>query len=574
VSDDRPAGRASAVTERARAASRSAPVIAPPAGAPATTAPPAEASVTDAPRTEALATAAIPSTELPTSELPSSELCAAGLLKESVAGQRQPLRSPSDPELRGQVLDGRYRLESPLGVNGPVALWKGTDLVLARAVSVRILFHHEALDDEPARLLAAARHASRLVHPGAASTYEATTTAVAGTPITYIVSEWVNGRSLGAMLREGPLPSVRAVWIVHALAQVLANAHERGIAHGDLHPSDVVVTSHGQVKLLDLEVRAALAPGQPSFAERSRRDLYAVAALLYAALTARWPGSGERTLPIAPHDDTGRVCTARQVRAGVPRDLDTLVMGLLQPGSSVAPPASMQAFVDRLEHSPVLVHSDAGAPAEPGTVPLTPVRLTPARRRRRGYLAGGAAAVLLVAALLLGAALGHLPGASQGFPSAGGTSSAAPLGPPLPIAAVHDFDPEGADRSEQPGRVALSHDGDPGTAWSSDTYASAAFGQLKSGVGLVVDLGSPQRVRQVKLVLGAPGGAVQVRAADTDGAAAADFPVVAAADPAAADLQLSPTDTKPHRFWLVWFTRLPATPSGFRADAAEMTFLP
>ncbi len=562
MSEERPAGRAGAATQRDGAAVRSAA---------------AEALEPEGVRTQALSPAG----------LPSSELSSTGLLTEPLAEgsrrQRGSLRSPADPDLHGQVLDGRYRLESLLGSDGPVALWRGTDLVLARAVAVRILVHDGALDDEPMRLLAAARHAGRLVHPGGASTYEATTTPTGGTMITYVVTEWVKGRSLSAMLHEGPLPPSRAVWIVHAVAHVLAMAHQRGVAHGDLRPSDVIVTPHGQVKLLDLEVRAALTPGQPSFAERSRRDLYAVAALLYAALTARWPGSGsgsgsrERTLAAAPLDDAGRVCTARQVRAGVPRDLDALAAGLLQPGSSAAPPVSMQAFVDRLERSPVLARSDAGAQAEriePGTVPLVPVRLTPARRRRRGYLAGGVAAVLLVAALLLGATVGHLPGAPQGFPSAAVTSSPAPLGPPLPLTSVHDFDPEGADRSEQPGRVPLAHDGNPGTAWFSDTYTSAAFGQLKSGVGLVVDLGSPRRVRQVELMLGAPGGALQLRTADTYGAAAADFSVVAAADPAPSDLRLTPSDTRPHRYWLIWFTRLPATAGGFRADVAEMAFLP
>lgn len=502
--------------------------------------------------------------------------------RASAVTERTDAATPPVPDLGGEILDGRYRLDTAVRRRGSVALWKGTDLVLARAVAVRVLVHHEALDHEPERLLAAARHAGRLVHVGAASTYDATTTSGGGVPLTYIVSEWVDGRSLGAMLDDGPLSTEQAVWAVHALAQVLAVAHDRRVAHGDLHPGDVVVTSHGQVKVLDLEVRAALEPEQPAFEDRCRRDLVTVAALLYAALTAHWPGPGQRGLIPAPEDDAGRLCTMRQLRAGVPRELDALVMGVLVPGSAGQAPGTMREFAERLERCPALIEPEP--PAAPDvTAPRPPAQQpTPARRRRRrrrrGWLAAAAVAVLMVAALLVGLAIGRLPGSSQAFPSAGNKASAAPLGAPLPIASARSFDPEG-DGAEQPDRVPLAHDGDTGTAWSTDTYTSAQFGQLKSGVGLLVDLGSAQRVRQVRLVLGTPGGpvqdgAVQLRAADTEGSSAADYPVVAGADPAGADVRLTPSDTQPHRFWLLWITRLPATGGGYRADVAELAFLP
>ncbi len=499
--------------------------------------------------------------------------------EQSFADRASTPPASAAPELTGQVLDARYRLDSVVRP-GRVTMWKGTDLVLERSVAVRALVHDEALAHEPQQLLAAARHAGRLVHVGAASTYDATITAVGPVALTYIVTEWVSGTSLDEMLEPGPLAPERAVAIIHRLAQVLAVAHQRRVAHGDLHPADVVITSHGQVKLLDLEVRTALDPDQQPFEQRSRHDLVAVAAMLYAALTARWPGPGRSALAPAPQDDAGRPVTARQLRAGVPRDLDALAMGVLAPdpnelpGSTGTAPTSMHEFAERLERSPVRTGPrDAETPPAAVRAPAPLVRRAHSSRRRRLWLAAPALGLLLAGALLLGLTLGRLPGASQAFPSAGDTHSPAPLGAPLPITAVRSFDPEG-DGVEQPGRVPLAYDGDTGTAWSTDTYATADFGRLKSGVGLVVDLGRPERVRQVRLVLGSPGAAVQVRAADTDAPGLAGYPVLAAADPAGTDVRLRPSDARPHRFWLVWFTRLPGTPAGFRADLDEVALLP
>ena len=73
-----------------------------------------------------------------------------------------------------------------------------------------------------------------------------------------MVSEWVLGISLLDLLRDGPLLPERAAVVLLSVAKVIAAAHAVGVTHGDLHPGDVVITSHGLVKVLDLEMRAAL----------------------------------------------------------------------------------------------------------------------------------------------------------------------------------------------------------------------------------------------------------------------------------------------------------------------------
>ncbi len=222
----------------------------------------------------------------------------------------------------GVLLDGRYQLQRHISDRGDVQLWQGEDQVLARPVAIRLIIDTglptamESID----QLLAAARRSGQLIHNSAASTYDATTTSADGLPLAYVVSEWVLGISLLDLLRDGPLLPERAASVLLSVAKVVAAAHAVGVTHGDLHPGDVVITSHGLIKVLDLEMRAAL--GDRSAAERETRDVIGLGALLYASLTGRWPLAAGRGLPPAEHDHNGACRSPRQLRAGVPRELD------------------------------------------------------------------------------------------------------------------------------------------------------------------------------------------------------------------------------------------------------------
>src|ERR1700709_198343 len=112
------------------------------------------------------------------------------------------------------------------GGRGAVGGWRGDDLVLARPVAVRVLAHAES-KSTAGRLIAAAVRSGRLVHAGAASTYDATTTETDSGTVAYVVSEWVDGSTLTALLEDGPLSPERAARVVLAVARVLVAAHAR-----------------------------------------------------------------------------------------------------------------------------------------------------------------------------------------------------------------------------------------------------------------------------------------------------------------------------------------------------------
>lgn len=496
--------------------------------------------------------------------------------------------SASTAVLADDVLDGRYRLQKRVARRGPVALWRGDDQVLARPVAVRVLAHAES-ESNAGRLIAAAVRSGRLVHAGAASTYDATTTETTSGTVAYVVSEWVDGSTLTALLDDAPLSPERAARVVLAVARVLVAAHARDLTHGDLHPGDVVLTPHGGVKVLDIEVRAALTDeiAEASSDERRLRDVRALGGLLYACLTGRWPLPGDRGLPVAPQTGDGTLCTPRQVRAGVPRDLDGIACRALAAGSGEEGAFSTAAeVVDAMESVPLGVGGDRTDPygesfvgdPDPGGTTLVEPHLggdlvgRPRRRSRARRVVIPLVLLLVCGALawFLGVTMGHLPGTSA-KPSPVAPQTAGP-GPALTLPSVRAFDPEG-DGVEQNSTVPLATDGDPTTAWTTDTYRTSNFGNLKTGVGLLVDLGHAQKVSSVRLAFAQAGQSVELRAADTQSDAIAGYPVVAQVIGAPKDVELTPTDSSAHRYWVVWITQLPQTDRGFRAELDEMVFL-
>jgi hypothetical protein len=167
---------------------------------------------------------------------------------------------------------------------------------------------------------------------------------------------------------------------------------------------------------------------------------------------------------------------------------------------------------------------------------------------------------------------GSTPSAStsaSGSPAAGGAAGAA-AGAALPIVSADVFDPLGDGEPENASKVPLAYDGDPSTAWSTLEYrGSPKFGNLKDGVGLVLDLGKSQALSGVTITSTTPGATVEIRAADKPADSLDGFKQ--AAD-GTLDGTTDLTFAKPvtARFVLVWITGLVSSENGFSADLAEV----
>jgi hypothetical protein len=160
----------------------------------------------------------------------------------------------------------------------------------------------------------------------------------------YIVSEWTPGTHLEDLVLSGPFPptlphpALAAAMMADA-ADALAVAHRAGRPHLRLTPRSLRWDPGSGLKITGLGLDAALygANADPASAAA---DTMALARMLYALLTGYWPDDEATTqptaLPPAPRHK-GRVCTPRQVRAGVPAILDTITYRALRGQAADAP---------------------------------------------------------------------------------------------------------------------------------------------------------------------------------------------------------------------------------------------
>lgn len=118
------------------------------------------------------------------------------------------------------------------------------------------------------------------------------------------------------------------------------------------------------------------------------------------------------------------------------------------------------------------------------------------------------------------------------------------------------FGPAGASTGDDPGDSGLAIDGDAATAWHTDWYATAEFGALQSGTGLLLDLGKPMTITAARLALGqAVDAGVQLRAGNTP--VLADLRPVARTSDAGGSVALTVGSPVAARYLLLWFTKLP-----------------
>ncbi|GGO25189.1 serine/threonine protein kinase [Microbispora rosea subsp. aerata] len=485
----------------------------------------------------------------------------------------------------GTRLADRFRLEDRVHESGGATLWKAVDEVLARPVAV-----HTFAPDFPRvhEVVTAARLASRLTDPRLTQVFDAADE----DDTAYVVSEWVSGESLLDLLESGPIEPERGAALVAEAAEALAHAHEAGLTHLHLTPARLVWTSGGTVKLLGLAVDAAIL--DLSSEEPAREDAEGLGRLLYAALTGHWPGDSDCGLPPAPMDD-GKVCTPRQVTAGVPGYLDAITCrALLQEPRRGQPPlatpadvAEALAEVPRPAPAPVTTAPPAlnlrneapdgmGMPTMPPQLPPQMQMVPPPRQQT-----GTASKILLtVIVLLVMAAVGvgawtvgkNLGNTPRGVAQPDVTTSPSPSRKPVAVKPVSatGFDPLGSDREEKPEYAPLAIDGKSSTDWHTDSYTSADLGRLKDGVGLILDMGKPIPIADVVVSLGDRSGAtVQLKVGDA--AELSSLKTVAEKKGASGSVTLTPEKETTGQYVLIWFTRLPPYNGQYRGTIYEVT---
>jgi ABC-type branched-subunit amino acid transport system substrate-binding protein/streptogramin lyase len=199
-----------------------------------------------------------------------------------------------------------YRVEALVGRGGMGVVYRAHDLALDRPVALKILAPELATDVSfRERFLRESRLAASIDHPNVIPVYDAGE--VAGE--LYIAMRFVEGIDLRGLLCEGPLEPAMALAIVAQVADALDVAHERGLVHRDVKPSNVLIDQRGHVYLADFgltrrlgEVAVAVDParslGTADYVSPeqirgddvdARADLYSLGCLLYECLAGRPP---------------------------------------------------------------------------------------------------------------------------------------------------------------------------------------------------------------------------------------------------------------------------------------------
>jgi serine/threonine protein kinase len=493
----------------------------------------------------------------------------------------------------GTRLAGRYRLVDQVNAGSGWILWKAIDETLARPVTV--LTFAQGFP-RVAEVVTAARAASRLNEPRLAQVFDVEDSSEGA----YAVMEWVAGDTLSDLLSAGPLDAGRACILAGDAARALASAHAAGLAHLRLTPSSLHWTRTGGVKITGLGIDAALAGSGLTAAaaqDPAVTDTQGLAALMYAALTGYWPGTEETSLPPAPQAD-GAPCTPRQVSPDVSAGIDAVICrallqrpvrhedAIMTPAAfadalaAVAPPVPLPEPAQAAwqgGHPTSSGRGYPGNPNEPGnwTLPSPgqgPYRHRPSRPERSPATRGIISVVIVLVLVAIGAAAwmissnlhsGTAAAVSSRTPSGAGSSPAATPDAVLKISGDSSYnvaDAAGPGDTEEPTKAPLAIDGSSSTAWATAWYTKPNFGGLKSGAGLIINMGHPVKLSQLQVLFGTGGTNADIYLGNNGAltkAAFSTFTKVASASGASGQYTFNVNSSATGQYVVIWLTHLP-----------------
>ncbi|MEZ2120921.1 MULTISPECIES: Stk1 family PASTA domain-containing Ser/Thr kinase [unclassified Corynebacterium] len=241
----------------------------------------------------------------------------------------------------GEVLENRYRIDTPIARGGMSTVYRCVDLRLGRSVAAKVMDDRYAGDPVfRNRFRREARSMAQLSDPCLVNVYD---TSADGGHV-FLIMELITGGTLRELLAErGPMPPHAAAAVMRSALTGLSIAHKAGMVHRDIKPDNILINSDGQVKLADFGlVRAAAASPaagdriigtanylSPEQVENSEigppSDVYSAGIVLFELLTGETPFYGEDDVTRARARLTSDVPPPSTRIEGVPRLFDELV---------------------------------------------------------------------------------------------------------------------------------------------------------------------------------------------------------------------------------------------------------
>ncbi|MDP2806416.1 MAG: serine/threonine-protein kinase [Gallionellaceae bacterium] len=239
---------------------------------------------------------------------------------------------------------GRYEVISEIGQGAMGIVYKARDPLIDRIVAIKTINLGLALDEKEeyeGRFYQEAKAAGRLSHPNIVTIYDVGKT----DEVAYIAMEFLQGREIRDILNQGAkLPTREVLDIAVQIAQGLDYAHEHGIVHRDVKPSNIMMIRDGHIKITDFGIarmesasvrtQTGMVLGSPKYMSPeqvmgksidSRSDIFSLGVMLYEMLTGNAPFTGENVNAIMYQTLNGVPPPPSKVDASVPEMLNFIV---------------------------------------------------------------------------------------------------------------------------------------------------------------------------------------------------------------------------------------------------------
>lgn len=262
------------------------------------------------------------------------------------------LSNPSN--LLGQVLDGKYRIESKLGSGGMGDVYRATRLLIGDSVAIKILHPHLAIDPQAAeRFRREAVTATQLRHRNVVALFDVGISAAHNVP--YILMELAEGFSLRQMINQyRVLPLDFVVTVAAQVCAALDEAHRLGIVHRDIKPENIIAnqtTTGWQIKILDFGIaklynqadigltQDGSAMGTPQYMSPEqcmgeqldgRSDLYSVGIVIYEMLCGTVPFKSATASAIAVFQVQNEPPSPRSIDPNIHPDIEAVILKSLE----------------------------------------------------------------------------------------------------------------------------------------------------------------------------------------------------------------------------------------------------
>lgn len=496
------------------------------------------------------------------------------------------------------IAGGRIRLLIFYGQSPHLQFWQAADTLTGQHLAVTVVDSENALPSATVDAILADTVSLRGIHsPGLARVIDVGRDRCGGV----VVCEWTRGATLKEVANTGPSP-IGVADAVLSLAETADVAHGAGLALSIDHPERIRVSADRRVVL-------AFPATMPNTTPRD--DLRGIGAVMYGLLVNRWPLHGQAATKgwdSVPIDAEGRIKEPAALNSRVPFLISSTAAGLVRDGDGIRSAKTLSTLLreasDDAKHSPGAASAtrELLVPAPPGRYASfrnygPTEKAEHARRQLLKAFLGIAAAAALVVLMIFANTLNRIVGTvdsdttmnanklglqpTSAMPSPSLISAPTPGSAPPPAAQpgtvkplnASVFSPGGTPDSPNSARLAI--DGDPATAWSTDTYFHGEpFPKFKDGVGLLLQLPGPTSLSAVTIDLDSTGTVAQIRSsANATPAKLSDTAELSPPTPLRPGHNVIPVNVSaaPTTFLLVWISTLGTTGGKHHSDISEVT---